>query len=72
MMFARLGWRKWPGGALTALLVVAGLSAMSVADRRIVSESEDERSEVLVKDGRILSRTDPNTWFLIDCVPGGK
>lgn len=67
MLARRIDWVKSLGGALIALLLVAGVSVTSFADLRIISKSDDEQSEVLVKDGRIISRTDPNTWFMIDC-----
>lgn len=50
-----------------ALLLVTGLSVTSFADLRIVTESGDERFEVLVKDGRILSRGDMSAWVILDC-----
>lgn len=60
--------RKWLSGALMSLLFVVGVSATGFADLRIVTEYDDELSELLVKNGRIVSRSDPQEWFMIDCV----
>lgn len=67
VLAGRIGWRKWLGGALVALLLIAGVSVTSFADLRIITESDDERFEMLVKDGRIMSRGDLSAWLILDC-----
>lgn len=63
----RIELGKWVGSVLTVLLLVIGVSGTSFADLRIVSETDDERSVVLAKNGLIVSRSDPNEWFMVDC-----
>lgn len=62
-----MGWGKWVGAFLTALMLVVGASGTSFADLRIVSEYDTDLSEVLVKGRRIVSRSSPGEWFMIDC-----
>lgn len=67
MSAAHTGWRKWLGASLASLLLIAGLSATSFADLRIVQEADDERTEVLVKDGRIMWYLTDEDWMMMDC-----
>lgn len=67
VMDRRTGWSKWIGATITAVLLVAGLSVGSFADLRIVTEGDDERSELLIKGDRVVSRTDAANWMMVDC-----
>src|SRR5690554_6365056 len=67
IMSARLTGGKWLASALATLLLVAGLRTTSFDDMRIVHESEGERTEILIKEGRIVWHLDAEDWLLIDC-----
>lgn len=58
---------KWAVISLVAMLMIAGLSATSTADLRIISKAEGERTELLVKGSRVVSPTGEGNWMMIDC-----
>lgn len=67
MSAAHTSWKKWAGVSLAALLLIAGLSSTGFADLRIVQKADEERTEVLVKDGRIMWHLTSEDWMMIDC-----
>lgn len=67
-MSVRNAGGRWLVSALAALLLMTGLSATVSADLRIVHESDDGRTAVLVKGNRIVWDLSPQDWIMIDCV----
>lgn len=61
------GRGRWLGSALIALLLILGLNATTFADLRIVHQTEDEQTEVLVKNHRIRWHLSLEDWVMIDC-----
>lgn len=49
------------------VMLVVGLSTATFADLRITTESDDERTELLIKDGRIVSWVDKSNWVMVNC-----
>ena len=61
------GSRKWIGAMVFAALFVVSFSTVSFAALRIVTDSEGERSEVLMKNSRILTPMEDGSKMIFEC-----